>query len=85
MFSTIWRTGAYFQAFFNLPTWKTVSQEPSMIIFWFLTILKVWNKPTKNSKYQPQNISRSHDIVILLKSKKGLELVSVFRIEHKTS
>ena len=35
MFWMIGRTGAWFQTLLNLPTWKAISQEPSMINFLF--------------------------------------------------
>ena len=48
-------TGAQFQAVLNLP---------STINFWLSTFLKMWIGSTKHSKYQPPNISKSHDTAI---------------------
>ena len=81
IFWTIWRTGATFQAVFILATctnyltnYVKVSGFVCLFFFW-----KGEWKRIKNGKYQSLKNNRSRYIIISLKLKKGLNLLSSFQ------
>ena len=76
VFWTIWRTGASFQVLFNLATCPNYSITKFVMIRGFHFLWKGEQRTSKNDKCQTLKMARSRYIVFLMKSRKGLELVS---------
>ena len=72
IFWTIWRTGATFQAVFILATCTNYLTN-------YVKVSGVEWKRIKNGKYQSLKNNRSRYIIISLKLKKGLNLLSSFQ------